>query len=263
MGISGLMSPNLNGRLLGRTAVVTGSTSGIGAGIARALAAEGAHVIVTGRDEERGAKIVAEIESAGGRADFVAADLGRGAETIRALAARVVELLGGSPDVLVNNAARLIPATRTQDTDEATVASALAVSVAAPFLLTRELVPGMVARGSGAVVNIGSINGLVGMAGAALYGATKAAVHALTKAWAAEFGPAGVRVNTVAPGPTRTEWNERHRELLEGMVAGIPARRLSTVEEVAAAVVFLASDEASNIHGATLPVDGDSPPSDP
>jgi NAD(P)-dependent dehydrogenase (short-subunit alcohol dehydrogenase family) len=81
-------------------------------------------------------------------------------------------------------------------------------------------------------------------------------LHSLTKSWAAEFGPAGVRVNTVAPGPTLTEGNERHRDLLAGLVAGIPSRRLSTVEEVAAAVVFLAGDDAGNIHGATLPVDG-------
>jgi NAD(P)-dependent dehydrogenase (short-subunit alcohol dehydrogenase family) len=246
----------VTGRLQGRTALVTGSTSGIGVAIARALATEGAHVVVTGRNEERGAKTVAEIEAAGGRADFVAADLGSGAEAVTALATRTTELVGGAPDILVNNAAFLVGGTTTAGTEDATVDAALAVSVAAPFLLTRALAPAMAARGSGAIVNIGSINGMVGMNGAALYGATKAALHSLTKSWAAEFGPAGVRVNTVAPGPTLTEGNEQRRDMLAGLVAGIPSRRLSTVEEVAAAVVFLAGNDAGNIHGATLPVDG-------
>jgi len=94
------------------------------------------------------------------------------------------------------------------------------------------------------------------MAGAALYGSTKAALHSFTKSWAAEFGPAGVRVNTVAPGPTLTEWVERARAIREAIIATTPSRTFSTPADVAAAVVFLASDDAANIHGATLSVDG-------
>jgi NAD(P)-dependent dehydrogenase (short-subunit alcohol dehydrogenase family) len=113
------------------------------------------------------------------------------------------------------------------------------------------------AQGADAVSHhIGSINGIIGLNGAALYGATKASLHSLTKSWAAEFGPAGIRVNTVAPGPTLTERNEAIADHLAGLVANIPSRRLSTTAEVAAAVVFLASDDASNIHGSTLSVDG-------
>jgi NAD(P)-dependent dehydrogenase (short-subunit alcohol dehydrogenase family) len=238
-------------RLDGRRALITGSTAGIGAGIARAFAAEGALVVLTGRDVERGTALAAEL---GG--EFVAADLAAGPAAVAELARRATELAGGRLDVLVNNAAYLIPATATADTDPAVVAEALTVSVAAPFLLTAAIAPAMAAAGGGAIVNIGSINGIAGMAGAALYGATKAALHSMTKSWAAEFGPVGVRVNTLAPGPTATDRNEAIKDMLAGIVAAIPSRRMSTVAEVAAAAVFLASDEASNVHGATLSVDG-------
>ena len=145
----------------------------------------------------------------------------------------------------------------TAEVGEELIDAALAVNVKAVILLTGLLAPAMAARGHGAIINLGSINGLSGMAGSALYSATKAAIHSLTKSWADEYGPAGVRVNTGrarpdghredggARGPHRAD----HRE-------GAPSRRASTPEEVGRAVVFLASDEASNIHGATLSVDG-------
>jgi NAD(P)-dependent dehydrogenase (short-subunit alcohol dehydrogenase family) len=114
----------------------------------------------------------------------------------------------------------------------------------------------MQARGAGAIVNIGSINALTGMPGSALYSATKAALHAMTAAWAAEFGPLGIRVNTIAPGPTDVEWSTPIRPYLERIVSTVPSRRLSSPAEIAAAAVFLASDEAAHIHGATLPIDG-------
>lgn len=238
-----------------KTALVTGSTSGIGRAVARALAADGVHVVVTGRDADRGKKTVAEIERAGGRATLVVADLGEPAD-VTTLAAAATEIAGGALDTLVNNAALLIGPTVTAESTVDSVDRALAVSVRAPYLLTGALAPAMAARGRGAVVNIGSINGVLGMTGAALYGATKAALHSMTKSWAFEYGPHGVRVNTVAPGPTLTEGNEAHAELLEGLVANIPSRRLSTMDEVADAVVFLAGDRASHVHGSTLFVDG-------
>jgi len=244
------------GRLQDKTALVTGSTSGIGRAIAVAFAAEGAHVIVSGRDTRRGDEVVAAIRATGGEADFVAADLRGGSAAISELATKAIAAAGGQLDILVNNAAFLMGRTETIATTEALIDQALSVSVKAPFLLTAALVPQMVARGSGVIINIGSINGLVGMAGAALYGSTKAALHSFTKSWAAEFGPAGVRVNTVAPGPTLTEWVERARAIREAIIATTPSRTFSTPADVAAAVVFLASDDAANIHGATLSVDG-------
>ena len=114
----------------------------------------------------------------------------------------------------------------------------------------------MVRWGKGSIVNLGSVNGLSGIAQSALYGATKAALQSLTKSWAAEYGPMGVRVNTVVPGLTLTARVIEVEDLIAPMLASYPSRRASTPEEVAAAVVFLASDDASNIHGATLSVDG-------
>jgi NAD(P)-dependent dehydrogenase (short-subunit alcohol dehydrogenase family) len=246
-------------RLQNRTALVTGSTSGIGSAIAVALAAEGAHVIVSGRDVESGKLVVASIVRAGGQADFVAADLAEGSDAVRALVSETATYAGGHLDILVNNAALLITPAPTADVDEDLIDRAFAVNVKAAFLLTGLVAPTMVARGGGAIVNIGSINGLFGMAESALYSATKAAIHSLTKSWAAEYGPYGVRVNTVAPGPTLTDKvaaSPMMQERIGPMLAAMPSRRASTPEEVAAAVVFLASDDAANIHGATLSVDG-------
>jgi NAD(P)-dependent dehydrogenase (short-subunit alcohol dehydrogenase family) len=238
-------------RLRDKTALVTGSTTGIGAAIAAALAAEGAYVVVSGRDAGRGATVVKEI---GDRARFVGADLAAGPAAVRALADAA-----GPVDILVNNAAMIVPPGPTAEVTGELIDAAFAVNVRAAFLLTGLLAPAMAARGGGAVVNVGSINGLVGMAGSALYSATKATIHSLTRSWAAEYGPAGVRVNTVAPGPTRTEWIDATPGIdayLSPLVAKMPSRRLGTPEEVAAAVVFLASADAANIHGALLSVDG-------
>jgi NAD(P)-dependent dehydrogenase (short-subunit alcohol dehydrogenase family) len=242
-------------RLHGRTALVTGSTDGIGAVIAATLAAEGAHVIVTGRDVARGEKIVAGITESGGTATFARADLADTAG-VRDLADRARAIAGGAPDILVNNAAMLIAPSPTAEIGAELIDAALAVNIRAAILLTGLLAPGMAARGQGAIVNLGSINGLIGMGGSALYSATKAAVHSLTKSWAAEYGPAGVRVNTVAPGPTLTEKTAGFADRIRPILDRAPAGRANTPEEVARAVAFLASDEASNIHGATLSVDG-------
>ncbi|OBC13409.1 short-chain dehydrogenase [Mycobacterium sp. 852013-50091_SCH5140682] len=244
------MSPK-NTQLQGRTALVTGSTGGLGVAIAKALAAEGARVIVTGRNKVRGDAVVADIRSAGGAADFVAADLGAGEDEIRRLATAA-----GDVDILVNNAGVWSSPEPTADISEATLLESYRANVIGPFLLTGALAPGMVARGRGAVVNIGSITGLIGGDQSALYNSTKAAVHSLTKSWAAEYGPAGVRVNAVAPGPIATERAAEAADHVAPVLARIPSRRMSTPEEVAAAIVFLAGDEAANIHGAILSVDG-------
>jgi NAD(P)-dependent dehydrogenase (short-subunit alcohol dehydrogenase family) len=240
----------MNARLAGRSALVTGSTDGIGVAIAQALAAEGAHVVVSGRNAERGREVVASITDKGGEARFVPADLGDG-KAVRALADAA-----GPLDILVNNAAMLIARAPTAEVSEDVIDRALSVNVKAAFLLTGLVAPTMVARGTGAIINVGSINGLLGLAHSALYSATKTAIHSLTKSWADEFGPTGVRVNTVAPGPTFTSKVAAMEADLAPIIERTPSRRLSTPEEVAAAVVFLASDDAANIHGATLSVDG-------
>ncbi len=249
------MSPN-DRRLAGRTALVTGSTGGLGAALATALAEEGAFVVVSGRDKARGQAVLERIASTGGAAALVTADLGEGAPAVRMLADEATRAAGGRIDVLVNNAAMLLAPAPTAEVPEQLVADAFAVNVTAPFLLTGIIAPAMAHRGYGSIVNIGSINGLIGMGGSALYSATKATIHSLTKSWADEYGPAGVRVNTVAPGPSLTERNADIAEQLAPLLTRIPSRRASTLPEVAAAVVFLASDTASGINGATLSVDG-------
>jgi NAD(P)-dependent dehydrogenase (short-subunit alcohol dehydrogenase family) len=248
--------PHSEAHLAGRRALVTGSTSGIGRSIASALAREGATVVVCGRNKDAGDKVVAEIHSAGGAAHVVRADLADGARAATHLAQAAAEAAGGPIDVLVNNAALLIPAQSLTEVDEQLADLALAVNVKAPALLTAALVPAMIEAGGGVVVNVGSINGAIGMSVAALYGATKAALHSLTASWAAELASKGIRVNAVAPGPTMTEENAAFHDALRGYTATTPHGRPGTSDEVADAVVFLAGSQATHIHGVTLPVDG-------
>lgn len=244
------MSPNTT-RLAGRTALVTGSTGGLGVAIAKALAAEGARVIVSGRDKARGDAVVGDIRAAGGQAEFIAADLGAGEAQVRRLAEAA-----GPVDILVNNAGIWSLPVPTEAVSEETLLESYRTNVLAPFLLTGALAPAMAQRGGGAVVNIGSITGLIGGDKSALYSSTKAAVHSLTKSWAAEYGPQGVRVNAVAPGPIATDRALEAADHVAPVLARIPSRRMSTPDEVAAAVVFLAGEDAANIHGAVLSVDG-------
>lgn len=247
---------NTHSPLTGRTALVTGSTSGLGAGIAATLAAAGAHVIVTGRTRPRGEAVVTQIETDGGRATFIPVDFAAGPEAITALAAAATAAAGGAIDILVNNVATLVSPAPTAEVTAEDIAAAFTVSVTAPFLLTGLLAPAMAGRGDGAIVNVGSISGLMGAAGSALYGATKASVHMLTKSWAAEYGPAGVRVNAVAPGPIATERIEEFGDAITPVLARVPSHRMSTVTEIANAVAFLAGPDGGNIHGAILTVDG-------
>jgi NAD(P)-dependent dehydrogenase (short-subunit alcohol dehydrogenase family) len=238
----------------GRTALVTGGTSGIGRAVATRLAGRGAHVIVSGRDTARGAQTVAAIRDVGGLADFVAADLAEPAD-VRRLAKEALTLGDGHVDVLVNNAG-LFPFAPTDQVPESEFDTAYAVNVKAPFFLVAELAPRMVEQGRGAIVNLSTMVANFGRVEMSLYGSTKAALQLLTKAWAAEYGPAGVRVNAVSPGPTRTEGTVAMGEGLDQLAATTPSGRVATPEEIAAGVVFLASDEASMVHGVVLPVDG-------
>ncbi|TDW93371.1 NAD(P)-dependent dehydrogenase (short-subunit alcohol dehydrogenase family) [Kribbella pratensis] len=238
----------------GRTALVTGGNSGIGRAVAGQLARRGAHVVIGGRDVARGNRAVGEIRAEGGTADFVQADLADVA-SVRSLAKQAVELGGGQVDVLINNAG-IFPFGATAEVPESDFDAVYAVNVRAPFYLVAELAPLMAARGTGAIVNVTTIVAYVGMAGMAAYGSSKAAVELLTRAWAAEFGPAGVRVNAVSPGPIRTEGTAVMGENLDNLAGTTPLQRVGAPDEVAEGIVFLASDAASLIHGATLPIDG-------
>ena len=195
--------PPCPARLQDKTALVTGATSNIGRAIAVAFAAEGAHVVVTGRDLARGTEVVNEIRAAGGKADFITADLDGSAAASRALAQEATGMLGGRIDILVNNAG-IYPGATTAATDEDTFDRVYAVNVKAPFFLTAAVAPAMAERGSGAIINLGSWIARLGIPQGSLYSSTKGATETLTRAWAAEFGPHGVRVNAISPGVVRT-----------------------------------------------------------
>ena len=235
------------------TALVTGATSGIGRATAIALAATGIHVAVSGRDKVRGDLTVAAIRAADGRADFVPADL-RGAASATQLAGAAEAVLG-HVNILVNNAGSGAFGP-TAGTTEAAFDGLFALNVKVPYFLTAALAPGMAERGTGVIVNVSTMVAEFGLDGMALYGSTKAALELLTKAWSAEFGPKGIRVNAVAPGPISTEGTEGMREAQGYLASLAPARRLGTAEEIAAAIVYLASPEAAFTHGVVLPVNG-------
>ena len=165
-----------------------------------ALAREGATVVVSGRNKEAGDTVVQAIRSAGGAAHFVHADLAEGGRAATHPRHAAAETAGGPVNVLVNNAALLIPAQSLTEVDDQLADVAFAVNVKAPALLATALVPPMAEIGGGVVVNVGSINGAIGMAVAALYGATKAALHSLTASWAAELAPKGI------PGQCSGTW---------------------------------------------------------
>jgi NAD(P)-dependent dehydrogenase (short-subunit alcohol dehydrogenase family) len=242
------MSKASQDNLEGQRALVTGATSGIGRAIALELARCGAEVVVHGRDGARGADAVEDIANAGGRATFAAADLSDLAD-VQWLAKDV-----GDIDILVNNAGIALFGS-TAEFDVAEFDGMFASNVRAPFLLVATHAPAMAARGHGSIIGVSSMAGAVGLQGGAAYGATKAALEAMTRAWAVEYSASGVRVNAIAPGPVYTP-SPSGPEFIAALGETTPMRRAAQPQEIAEAVAFLASSSASYITGTTLAADG-------
>ncbi|MCV7261011.1 SDR family NAD(P)-dependent oxidoreductase [Mycobacterium shimoidei] len=235
--------------LAGSAALVTGATAGIGREVALQLAGLGAEVVVHGRNPERGAEVVQEIQNGGGTARFVAADLSD-ADDVRRLAAEA-----GPVDILINNAG-VYKFGATADTDDAFFDEHVNINLRAPYILVQQLVPGMAERGSGVVVNLSTVAAAVPARMGGIYGATKAGVELLTRAWADEFGRSGVRVNAVQAGPTETPGTAVTPGLTDGLGALTALGRAAQADEIANVIAFLASPAAGYVNGAIVQANG-------
>jgi NAD(P)-dependent dehydrogenase (short-subunit alcohol dehydrogenase family) len=234
--------------------LITGGTSGIGKVTAIAFANAGAKVVLTGRREKEGAEVVAEIKKTGGTASFVRADVSKDADIVKAI--DFVVATYGRLDVAFNNAGVEMLGPLDQVTEEQ-YRSTFDINVWGVLNSMKYEIPAMLKGGGGAIVNTSSIAGHIGLANASIYVATKHAVEGLTKAAAVEFAKQGIRVNAVAPGTIDTEMVARFpKEAQEWLKSQHPVGRFGTSEDIAAAVLYLASDGAKFTTGAILAVDG-------
>ncbi|MCK4804413.1 MAG: glucose 1-dehydrogenase [Spirochaetes bacterium] len=243
-------------KLSGKTAIITGSSYGIGKSIAKVLAGEGIKVVINySKSEDKAVQVVAEIENEGGKAIPVKADVSDSIEVGKLIDTCLKEF--GGLDILVNNAG-ILPFGSIEDITDEYLDRVFRVNVYGAFYCCREVVPIMKKQKYGKIINISSISGQRGdNTTAPCYGSSKGALSVLTKSLARQLGPYGINVNAVAPHaiitPMMEYWDEEKRNKTK---ESIPVRRLGTPEDVAAAVLFLASDEASFITGQIINVNG-------
>src|SRR5580704_6113853 len=239
------------------TVLITGALTGIGRAAALAFAREGACIVVSGRHEDKGNALVSELQEIGAEATFIKSDV-RHEDEVRALVDETVRRFGRL-DVAVNNAGTEgKPGPLTDQTAES-YAATFDTNVLGTLLSMKHELRVMLPQGSGSIVNVSSTYGRAGAPGAALYVASKHAVEGLTKAAALEAAGSGIRVNVIAPGPIETGMLNRFTgtdERKAGLVAGVPLKRVGRPEEIAQTIVFVASDKASYITGASIAVDG-------
>jgi NAD(P)-dependent dehydrogenase (short-subunit alcohol dehydrogenase family) len=237
--------------------LITGALTGIGRTTALAFAHEGAKIVVSGRHDEAGQALATELRAAGSEAEFVRADV-RHEDEVRTLVDRTVARFGRL-DAAVNNAGTEgNPGPVTEQTAES-YAATFDTNVLGTLLSMKHELRVMLAQGHGSIVNLSSVVGQIGVAGASVYTASKHAVEGLTKSAALEAAASGVRVNAVAPGPIETGMLDRftgNADRKAGLIASVPLKRAGTPEEIAQAVVFLASDKASFVTGEILGVNG-------
>jgi NAD(P)-dependent dehydrogenase (short-subunit alcohol dehydrogenase family) len=238
--------------------LVTGALTGIGRATAIAFARDGSRVVVSGRHEDKGQALAAELRALGAEAEFVRADV-RFEGEVRNLIDRTVERFGRL-DVAVNNAGTEGESAPIVEQSTANYETIFAANVLGTLLSLKHELRVMLPQRSGSIINLSSIAGQVGIAGASVYVASKHAVEGLTKSAALEGAAAGVRVNAVAPGPVETDMLDRfvgrNDEAKAGFLSTVPARRASTPEEIAQTIVFLASDKARYLTGQCIAVDG-------
>ncbi len=243
--------------LSGKVALVTGASRGIGESIAKTLAAYGAHVIVSSRKLESCETVVAAIREAGGSAEAMACHIGEMAQIEAAFAA--IEQQHGRFDILVNNAATNPYFGSIVDTDPASFQKTLDVNIRGYFYSSVHGVKLMAKNGGGSIVNVASVNGVIPGDKQGIYSITKAAVMSMTKAFAKECASSGVRVNALLPGATDTKFAAalvHNPEVLDKMMPHVPMRRVAHPDEMAGAVLYLASNAASYTTGTCLNVDG-------
>ena len=247
-------------RLVNQSALVTGATSGIGEATALLFAREGARVAVTGRNEGRGRRVVEAIEKVGGRAIFVRTDVRKAADCRNAVDETVKAF--GRVDILFNNAGVFYPHD-TRECSEEEWDEQIDINLKGTFLMSKAALPGMIARSRGVIINNSSGWGIVGGDKAVAYCASKGGVVLMTKAMAIDHGRQGIRVNCICPGDVETPMlpvdaklrGQKWEDYLAGC-ANRPLGRVGTVDEIAKAVLFLATDDSSFMTGAALVVDG-------